>query len=207
MSFSHRAQIPGSRILTTLLALHASRISAESCYNPTNHSDFNNMQLPILNATGSVSFPGFAYPGESTSNWTLSTGVYFDNTSRPGKAGTAQAFWLDTNPIQNLSSSDLPYYGCAVKLYTPYEKEVISKGSAKDNNTCDGVLSSKCYDYLIETAHNQAQDLIGSNKTDTMCPSIMHALSSGLQDNCKGQIDAITTNGGKNSLPQQSNLF
>jgi hypothetical protein len=193
MAFSN-PQISSLNFITLLLALHSSSVSAQQCFNNSkladnSTDDKNELALPpisLSNATGSISFPGFAYPREGASNWTLSTALYYDNSSTAEYKFPRGSIWLNTDPIQNLSSANLPYYGCVFSFATNDRKE--SKGSGEKNNTCNGVLSQKCFDHLISTAHGAALRLIGRNDTDNFCDEIADAKEDDWDSTCSGEI-------------------
>jgi hypothetical protein len=151
MQFKNSQQsLPGFLALTTLTSLtHAD--SENYC---------NNSEFQTYNATGSIYLPGFQPPGATnllgappTGTWTISTAIkqhlnYTANTSH-----VDHTFWLDTNPFVNLSSSDLPYIGCALLLYpNPASTTIIVPGT--DENGCQGVFDSDCYNAIIAAVNN-----------------------------------------------------
>jgi hypothetical protein len=124
------------------------------------NSDFDDnvcydSQFQTYNATGNISIPGFQPPGASnmlgplpTGTWTISTAIKDHRNYTTNSSYIDQTFWLDTNPFVNLSSSDLPYSGCALVLYPdPASTTIIVPGT--DESGCQGVFDPDCYNALI----------------------------------------------------------
>lgn len=134
------------------------KVNAINC---TNISTLNDLGIPssYLNATGSITVPGFEgyqHPDVNPSTWTISTGIYRDNTSFLNRSNVYQPFWLDTNPSQDLSSPDLNFTGCAISFQL---KDAPRASNTSKNFGCSGVLSDACYKFLNQTAKSAASSL------------------------------------------------
>jgi hypothetical protein len=154
----------------------------------------NSDSFTSYNATGNFSIPGFVPPGVTdTGNWTLSTALYRQAVQSRNQSFVVQNFWLDTAPVQDLSSSDLPYTGCAILLTLAHDK--VSTGT-NGNNSCNGVFSDKCFNALKDAAQSAAESLSGTfnssyrnssrpsfNCSETIMP-VLSVVNNG--DACKG---------------------
>jgi len=118
----------------------------QQCFsNETDPAD-----VPSANNTGSVTIPGFVYPGMSPNNWTLSLGVVLKNESIESKEQQMieKTLWMGTNPAENLSSPDLAFGGCAI-LYSSSNRDKSTASTGSGNQSCNGVLDSACQEYLL----------------------------------------------------------
>jgi hypothetical protein len=135
--------------------------STIACARLADYDNFcNNSQFQTYNATGSISFPGFQPPSATSmlaalpsGTWTISTAIKDHRNYTKNTSHVEQTFWLDTNPFVNLSSSDLPYAGCALVLYpNPANTTIIVPGIGE--NGCQGVFDSTCYNAIIAAVNN-----------------------------------------------------
>jgi hypothetical protein len=125
-------------------------------------------------ATGSVSIPGFTYKGTGASTWTVSTG-FWRNDDQVRSRDTSyffQDFWLNTGPVQNLSSSDLPYSGWAIELLVKEEKYPLITNKSPGNQSCDGALSLSCQGLITKWASEDCSKIskaINKNIAESSC--------------------------------------
>lgn len=145
--------------------------------------DASNGLPAAVNATGTIDISGFNYTGSTPSNWTMSTAIY----QEPNTTDVKQAIWLNSDPVQNLSSTDLPYTGCAITFLMENPKS--SKNDAPSGDSCNGILSSSCLSAMVQIAKNIAAPFAGnagySSATSNACQNIYLALQDSPPE-CKG---------------------
>ena len=116
-------------------------------------------QSHSTNASGSITFKGFAPPGEAASSYQLNVQVENYLNASTNQSDTTRELWLRTEPSQNLSSPALSWAGCSLiyKLRVPGKAQ-----SATQTNSCDGHLSTACQQALNAAALGHAQELAGN---------------------------------------------
>jgi hypothetical protein len=147
-------------------------------------------QFQTFNATGSVSIPGFQQPGISSllgplpsGTWTISSAIKDHRNYTTNTSYVSQTFWIDTNPFVNLSSSDLPYDGCALVLYPDPANTTIAVPGTNENG-CQGVFDSTCYNALI-AAVNSTSNSSGYHPRER--GDCINLLEKNFPTECKGQ--------------------
>jgi hypothetical protein len=166
--------------LCTLLRLASAASKGRAC---------SDSQFQTFNATGSVSIQGFQPPSTSTTlgpaspgNWTISTAIKDHRNYTTNTSYVSQTFWLDTNPFVNLSSSQLPYDGCALVLYpNPASTAIVAPGT--DESGCQGVFDPVCYKALV-AAVNATSNSTGHLREHGDCNSLVEKT---FPSECKGQ--------------------
>lgn len=129
--------------LCVFTLLSPTHVAAQACSPPAPLS---------INATGSQTLINpFKTPTGPFSN---SSGKWTWNIATESYPATApnisirQALWLDTQPPQDLLSSDLRYLGCSLIAHG-LKQNLLQKGQ-NDNGTCESVFSQKCIAALID---------------------------------------------------------
>jgi len=158
------------------------------------HSGFDtnvcyDSQFQTYNATGNISIPGFQPPRASnmlgplpTGTWTISTAIKDHRNYTTNSSHVDQTFWLNTNPFVNLSSSDLPYAGCALVLYPdPASTTIIVPGT--DESGCQGVFDSYCYNALIAAVNGTGNSTSRHPREHGDCSLYLETFPA----ECKGQ--------------------
>ncbi|KAL2073538.1 hypothetical protein VTL71DRAFT_10864 [Oculimacula yallundae] len=129
------------------------------------------------NASGSVSYPGprvnDSYP-EST--WTWSRYVTHTYNMTSNETIVFEAIDVKTTPSQNITDTNtFPFTGCYIYLGLTDDKA----SNAKDDGTCNTVLSSACVKDIIKHVNSTAQAVAGSymgNSTYHDCTDLTRGL-------------------------------
>jgi len=109
----------------------------------------------MVNATGSVRFPGLLPNQPANETWTLSTGAVL-----PDPSSASLFFWLDTDPKIVIAPSKLPYDGCTIALGTQafgspqVDDNTTTTTAAYQGNSCTGMFKQDCYDAVLETVNS-----------------------------------------------------
>jgi len=114
------------------------------------------------NASGSITFNGFAPPGEAASLYMLSVQVQNYLNISTNQSDTTRQLSLRTAPAQNLSSPAQSWAGCSLvyKLRVPGKAQ--STAQSPSTNTCNGHISTACQQALNAAALASAQQLAGN---------------------------------------------
>lgn len=172
----------------------------------------SNLDFLHVNATGSVSVPGFIYGQNNTSvsssNLTFSSAIIQQNLSPVNTSRLLQSFYLDAQPVV---STPLPYWGC-MSAFTAFSPPRHRSGhNASTLSGCQGVFSSNCYTAILATA-NQAifqYALQNTSDVENICTAVVTALTGDtFPKECDkqeewGQTDTSTLFGSTN--PQDPN--
>lgn len=153
------------------LGIFALFLSSTTHGQSTNGSSRNTF-ITAVNATGSITVPGFGplYSSGQNGTLTISTGIQNVHDRATNTSVVRQTFWLDAKPLISTNLADLPLWACAVFLM-PANYPTSSNAS-----DCAGYLTSDCYNEIVASANGVVAG--GPYGGLTTCSAIVNAVSA-----------------------------
>ncbi|KAL8780654.1 MAG: hypothetical protein Q9213_006363 [Squamulea squamosa] len=197
------AVLMSSLIRTTTTQQQGSTPKHPISKNSTGDCSLNNQFGPdgnTYNASAAYQVPGFYPPGTSgagtvPTNWTYNTAVTVSN----GGGGYSQTVWIDTPNVVNLTSKNLPYYGC-VSVFLGLPHSTVQRGQ-NDNGDCMQTFDEGCVSAVIGNAKQQASRFDETtDEASDLCARLIQSVMPGRCNRYKGNDNWGGASSGKSIL-------
>lgn len=139
-------------------------------------SNCNRTNLKYYNASEGITVDAFSIPADVTgasvvanlTSLTFTAGVAQGPYAAPGFQNISyQQFWVTPWPYIDLSSAELPYYGCSTIIW--FLTDQVNVNGQSDNGNCTTLFNQNCVDALLAQAKEMALSWSGQNRTDQNC--------------------------------------